>query len=79
MYSTGHLLWIGISLLLIVGGYAACCYIRPTIEKLLKACLCVGIISETIKIFSVTSIFPVVEPKIQVQGETSVLRISNQH
>ena len=64
MFSTGHLIWIGISLALIAGGFYACRMKRPPIEKILKICLCVGLISEAVKILSVMNILPMVEPEI---------------
>ena len=67
MFSTGHLIWIGISLALIVGGLIAIRARRPTLERVLKACLIVGVLSEAVKVFSVTAILPTVSPVI-VEG-----------
>ena len=64
MYSTGHLIWIGISVILIVGGLLTIRIRKPTLEQVLKACLIVGVVSEVTKVFSVTSILPVVTPEI---------------
>ncbi len=64
MYSTGHLIWIAISAVLIIGGYAAIKIRKPALEQVLKACLVVGIVSEVTKVFSVASILPVVTPEI---------------
>ena len=67
MFSTGHLIWIGISLALIVGGLIAIKIRRPTLEQVLRACLVVGVLSEIVKVFSVTVILPIVSPVI-VEG-----------
>ena len=64
MYSTGHLIWIAISFALIIGGYLAIKIRKPPLERVLKACLIVGVVSEVTKVFSVTSILPVVTPEI---------------
>ena len=64
MYSTGHLIWIAISLVLIVAGYTAIKKLKPSLEQVLKACLIVGALSEFTKVFSVTSILPMVTPEI---------------
>ena len=64
MYSTGHLIWIGISAVLIIGGFFAIRVRKPTLDQVLKACLIVGVVSEVTKVFSVTSILPMVTPEI---------------
>ena len=69
MFSTGHLIWIGICLVLIVGGFIACQRIKPPVRKILKVCLALGALSEVVKIFSVIQILPMVEPAI-VMGES---------
>ncbi|MBR1407417.1 MAG: YwaF family protein [Clostridia bacterium] len=66
MFSTGHLLWIGISFCLIVGGVAACFRIKPDENRLVKVCLGLGILSETVKVLSVMRILPMVD--IAVDG-----------
>ena len=73
MYSTGHLIWIGISAILIVGGLLTIRIRKPTLEQVLKACLIVGVVSEVTKVFSVTSILPVVTPEIVTTEAGSVL------
>lgn len=65
MFSSGHLAWIGISVALIAGGYSACLVKKPPIEKMLKVCLGVGLVSEVVKILTVMNILPMVEPVIQ--------------
>ena len=72
MFSTGHLVWIAISLALIVGGLTAIRHRKPALEQVLMACLIVGAASEVVKVFSVTSILPTVSPVI-VQGETGAV------
>ena len=66
MFSTGHLLWIGISAALIVTGTFACFRIRPAEDRLLKICLAIGLLSEAVKVFSVIRILPMVD--IAVNG-----------
>ena len=72
MFSTGHLVWIGISLALIAGGFTACLIKKPSIEKMLKVCLGAGLVSEVVKILTVMNILPMVEPVIQ-SGEGGAL------
>ena len=66
MFSTGHLLWIGICAVLIVAGTLACLLRRPTEDRLLKICLAIGVLSEAAKLFSVMRILPMVD--IAVKG-----------
>lgn len=73
MFSTGHLIWIAISAVLIIGGLAAIKIRKPTLEQVLKACFAVGILSEVTKVFSVTSILPMVTPEIVSNGDGSAL------
>lgn len=64
MFSTGHLLWIGISLLLIVGGTIAIRVRKPALDQVLKFCLAVGVASEVVKVLTVAQILPMVTPQI---------------
>lgn len=66
MFSTGHLLWIGICAVLIVAGTLVCLRRRPTEDRLLKICLAIGVLSEVAKLFSVMRILPMVD--IAVKG-----------
>ena len=66
MFSTGHLLWISISAVLIAAGTAYCLRRRPAQARLLKICLTIGVVSEAIKLFSVIRILPMVD--IAVNG-----------
>ena len=66
MFSTGHLLWIGISLVLITGGTLMCLRRRPAEDHFLKICLAIGVLSEAVKLFSVMRILPMVD--ITVNG-----------
>ena len=66
MFSTGHLLWIGISMLLIVAGTLTCQRRRPSEAQVLKLCLVTGLLSEAVKLFSVMRILPMVD--IAVNG-----------
>lgn len=58
MFQPAHIVWIIISLVLIVIGVIICRYLRPSINRVLKVCLCIGIVSEVIKFFSVSEIVP---------------------
>ncbi len=60
MFSTGHLIWISISVVAIIAGLVVCRIRRPALEQVLKACLIAGVVSELVKIFCVTQILPVV-------------------
>ena len=64
MFSSGHLLWIGISCALIVGGLIAVRIRKPTLRQVLKACLITGVASEVVKVFSVMNILPMVTPSV---------------
>ena len=66
MFSTGHLLWIGISLMLIIAGTVACRRRRPSEDRVLKICLAIGAVSEVVKLFSAMRILPMVD--IAVNG-----------
>ena len=61
MFSTGHLLWIGISLILIIVGTIVCLRCKPPQRLVLKVCLGIGVVSEVIKLFSVVRILPMVD------------------
>lgn len=73
MFSAGHLLWIAISFILIIGGLALCVRTRPDLDRMLATCLTVGIVSEIVKILSVAKILPVVEPVFHLEAGTPVL------
>ena len=74
MFSTGHLIWIAISAAAIIGGCVAVKRKNPTLEQVLKACLVVGAASEIVKIFCVTSILPVVTPRIAMDAAGPALQ-----
>lgn len=74
MFSTGHLLWIGISAVLIAGGLVFCLKRKPPLRKVMTVCLIAGIISEVIKVFAVAEIVPVVDPVIAWQNGEAVVQ-----
>lgn len=74
MFSQGHLIWIAISAVLIAGGLTVCLRRRPPIRRVMCVCLALGVISEIIKVFSVTQIVPMVDPVIAVQSGTPSLQ-----
>jgi len=73
MFSTGHLVWIGISFVLIIAGVLYFRKTKPSLTKLIKVCLVLGLVSEFIKIISVVSIIPVVSPAVVMQNGQPVL------
>ena len=72
MFSTGHLMWIGISVALIVFGMVACLRRKPSEEHFLKICLAIGITSEAVKLFSVMRILPMVDIAVNGVAEVTV-------
>ncbi len=73
MFSSGHLIWIGISVVLIAGGFAACVKRKLSVDLVLKVCFALGICSEVVKVFSCAKILPMVEPVITVGAEGPVM------
>lgn len=73
MFSTGHILWIAISFVLIIGGISACIRLKPDIDRLMKVCFSIGLVSEVIKYFSMIQIVPMVDPAIVEENGTMVL------
>lgn len=73
MFSTGHLIWITISLVLVVVGFTTCMRKKPPIKTILKISLVAGVISEVIKVFSSAMIVPMVDPVITTENGQQVL------
>ncbi|MBR4471667.1 MAG: YwaF family protein [Erysipelotrichaceae bacterium] len=65
MFSTGHLIWIAISIVLIVAGIFLCKKKKPTMRRMTSLCLLLAIISEVIKFLSVIEIVPIVEQVVE--------------
>ncbi len=65
MFSTGHLIFIAISIVLIIVCTAFVFIRKPTLMQLLKVCFPLALISEVIKTLSVIQIIPVVEPVVE--------------
>ena len=65
MYSQGHLIFIGISLILIIFGVQMCRKYRPPIDKLVQICFLLSLFLEAAKILTVIEIIPVVEPVVE--------------
>ena len=74
MFSQGHLIWIGISVLLIAGGLWACLRKKPPLRKVMTVCMALGVASEVVKVFSVARIVPMVDPVILEQDGAMVLQ-----
>lgn len=64
MFSSGHLIFILISVAFITAGTILSRRYIPDINQMLKICLVIGIVSEVIKVFSVANIVPVVTPVV---------------
>ena len=74
MFSQGHLIWIAISAVLIAAGTNTCLRLRPPLRRVLYFSLVLGILSEVIKVFSVTQIVPMVDPVIVTQDGAAALQ-----
>lgn len=61
MFSTGHLIWIAVSIILIVFGVICCIKLKPSLHRLISLCLLLGLISEAVKVLSVIEIVPVMD------------------
>ena len=73
MFSTGHLIWIGICFALIIIGLTICAIVKPTLKRLFKVCFGLGLVSEVVKVFSVSVIVPVVDPVIVEKNGEQVI------
>ena len=73
MFSSGHLIFLIVSLVVIVAGTILSKRYISDINLLLKICLVIGIVSEVIKVFSVASLVPVVTPVITESADGPVL------
>ena len=73
MFSTGHLIWIGISAALITGLSVYFFKAKPPLKKVLLVCTILGILSEVIKVFSVAQIVPMVDPVIVTQNGSQAI------
>jgi hypothetical protein len=65
MYSQGHLIFIGISLILILFGTAMCRKYKLPIDKPVRLCFLLSLFLEAAKILTVIEIIPVVEPVVE--------------
>ena len=73
MFTTGHFIWIGISVVLIISGVLYLRKTKPPLAKLIRICFVLGLISEFVKIVSVVTIVPVVNPAVVMQNGQPVL------
>ena len=64
MFSTGHLIWIGISFFITVCSLILLIKTKPSMSALLKIALGIAVCSEAIKYFSTIQILPVVDSVI---------------
>ena len=73
MFSTGHLMWIAISIVFIICALVLCLKKKPDIDRMLKVCFVIGICSETVKVFSVARILPMVTPIIEKTADIQTI------
>ena len=65
MFSPAHIAFILLSAALIAAGVLVIRRTRPSLDRLIKVCFVLGLISEAVKVFCVIEIMPVVEPVIE--------------
>ena len=65
MYSTGHIIFIIISFLMITLGVFICKKNKWSTDDVIKACFFIALTCEIVKIFSVIKILPMVQPVIE--------------
>ena len=65
MFSTAHIVFILLSAVLIAAGVLLIRRYRPSMDRLIRVCFVLGLISEAVKVFCVIEILPVVEPVIE--------------
>ena len=65
MFSTAHIMFILLSAVLIAVGVLLIRRMRPSMDRLIRVCFVLGLISEAVKLFCVIEILPVVEPVIE--------------
>ena len=61
MYSTAHIIFIIISLILIIIGVTICNKYKIEVYNLIKVCFIIALVCEVIKIFTIIEIVPIVE------------------
>ena len=65
MFSTGHLIWIAVSIVLIIFGTACCIRKKPSLYRLISLCLLLGLISEAVKVLSAIELVPIVQQTVK--------------
>ena len=73
MFSTGHLIWIALSLVIVPVGSLLFRNNPISLNKLIRVCFILGLISEIVKIVSVITIVPVVDAAVVMQNGQPVL------
>ncbi len=73
VFSLGHCIWIGISMVLIAGGLLYCLRTRPELDRMIRVCFVLALVSECVKVFSVMKIVPMVNPVITEQNGLMVI------
>ena len=73
MFAPGHLIWIGICFFLILTGISVLMKKKPPIKTVINVSLGIGIVSEIIKVLSLTTIVPMVDQAIVTEGGKTAL------
>ena len=73
MFSQGHLIWIAICFALIAVAFIVCLIAKPSLKKVLKTCLILGVASEVIKVLSTAEILPMVDAVITEENGRQVI------
>ena len=68
MFSTGHVIWITVSFVLIGVALFITMHNKPSLDKVINVCFVLGLVSEVIKIYSVMDIVPLVNQEIVNNG-----------
>lgn len=70
MFSLGHVIWIAVSFILIGIALLVAVRKKASLDKVIKVCFVLGLVSEVIKIYSVIDIVPMVNQVIVNNGGT---------
>ena len=65
MFSTAHMIFIGISFALMAAGIRVVRWKKPSLKRLAAVCFPAALLSEAVKVLSIIEILPVVEPVIE--------------
>lgn len=68
MFSTGHFIWMGLSVIMVAVGLFLCFKYKPSLDRMLRICLVIALVSEVVKILYETKFVPVVTPSVTSSG-----------